>query len=470
MSSPATIEPAIEEASLEPGESCTSRLLVAYAETLELVDRLGPAPLVAVGRRRIPPLRAPIRLPRPRWMLRALMVRHVEGVLSDLERRYRRAAALGVAPPPLVAEAKAVADFRASLPPSTWRLRVTALVLATLVVARVLGSLLPRHVELIGWLPGQEGVTKLFNSTFSAVGLSTTSVSAALDSVLDASPAELAAFALLLGASTFIVTRPLVSGFRLKRMLLNLYPQAEPSLGEVPASWSVSRSVGVYDLERDAFRALGSRPPREVPLDLIVAMLFALVVVSVYIAGGISNYGASVLAILMTVVGYGSFGAIRIAWLAAVWRARSGRGRSRSLLAEELAVPWRAETVRRRSPLLVGLAGTGLLYSIPAWWWSCAMRELRDFGQAHDVPELAALKPRVETALMAGVVVMFVPPFITILQAPKRVRAAQVAAGVERPLNPRIVWFALLFPVLCGLIQRELNRLWDATATPARAK
>ena len=96
------------------------------------------------------------------------------------------------------------------------------------------------------------------------------------------------------------------------------------------------------------------------------------------------------------------------------------------------------------------------------------MRELRDFGRAHDVPELAALKPRVETALMAGFVVMFVPPFITILQAPKRVRAAQVAVGLERPLNPRIVWFALLFPVLCGLIQRELNRLWDATAPPAQ--
>ena len=313
MSSPATIEPEIEDTSLEPAERCTSRLLVAYAETLELVERLGPAPLVAVGRRRIPPLRGRIRLPRPRWMLRALMVRHVDGVLADLERRYRRAEALGVSPPSLVAEAKAVADFRASLPPSTWRLRVTALILATLVVARVIGSLLPRHVDLIGWLPGQEGVTKLFNSTFSAVGLSTSSVSTALDNVLDASPAELGAFALLLGASAFVVTRPLVSGFRLKRMLLNLYPQAEQSLDEVPASWSVSRSVGVYDLERDAFRALGGRAPREVPLDLLVALLFALVVVSVYVAGGISNYGASVFAIAMTVLGYATPGALRIA-------------------------------------------------------------------------------------------------------------------------------------------------------------
>lgn len=165
----------------------TARLLAAYGETLDIIERLPPAPMVAVGWRPIPPLRRRLRLPRPRWMLRAFAVRHIDRVLAELERRYSRQAALAERPASESAEAKAIAAFRASLPPASWRLRVTALVLATLVVARLLGTMLPRRIEVIPWLPGQDGIAELFNSTFGAFEPSTSSFSAALDDLVQAS-------------------------------------------------------------------------------------------------------------------------------------------------------------------------------------------------------------------------------------------------------------------------------------------
>ncbi len=450
------------------------RLLTAYAATLDLVDRVGPVPLVAVGRRWIAPMTGPLRLPRPAFMLRALTVRHMDAVLAGLERRGRRRAALGSELPSLAGDAVAVADFRASLPPISWRLRATGLVLAVLVVARVLGSVVPRDFDLLTtWLPGQDGITKLLDSTFETFEPSATNVGAAFDSLLAASAAELLAFGLLLGLAAFIVLRPVATAFRLKRMLLNIYPGGASALRSIPASWSVCRSVGVYALERDALATLGGRPPREVPLDLVVSLVLALGLATFYVVGGAlvaSEDLAIVWAILGSLVVYATPAAVRVAWLTAAWRSRAGRGRGGGLIAEELDVDWRADTVRRRSPLLIGLAGALAPYGLTGWWWWRVSNELRDFGHARDVPAASGpLKPSVETIMMSIGCYVVVPPFIVIITAVSRVRAAQVAAGLARPLNPRIVWLAPVFPLLCGLLQRELNRLWDATATPARS-
>ena len=436
--------------------------MVAYADTLDLVDRLGPAPLVAVGRRWVWPLRGPLLLPRPACMLRVLTVRHIDGSLAAMERRYQRAAALGSAPPP---EALAVAAFRASLPPIAWRLRLLGIVLLTLVVARVLGTLLPR-VEFLPGLPRQEGVTDLFNSTFGAFQPSTASVSAALDAVLTASRAELMAFGLVVAVAAYIVCRPILGGMRLKRMLFNVHPASADDLRRVPASWSVSRSVGIYDLERDTLRALGARPRREVPFDLLVSLAVTVAITGVYVVAGIS-FGVEDLGLIAGVAFslaiYAAPGAIRVAWLVSAWRARRGRGSGRGMIAEEIEVPWQRQTVRRRSPLLIGFAAYGLFYFIPVLWWHSAMRELRDFGRAHDSPELARIVPA-RAALGLAAYVFVLPPLITLASAAGRVRRAQLAIGLDRPLSKRVVVFIPLLPLYCGLLQRELNRLWDASA------
>ena len=84
---------------------------------------------------------APIRLPRVRWMLRSLTLWHIERVLAGAERVFRRRTALGIAAPGEADALTAVTDFRASLPSRSRVLRVAALAIAALVLARVVATL-----------------------------------------------------------------------------------------------------------------------------------------------------------------------------------------------------------------------------------------------------------------------------------------------------------------------------------------
>ena len=108
---------------------------------------------------------------------------------------------------------------------------------------------------------------------------------------------------------------------------------------------------------------LGARVPREPPLDLLVSLpipicwiglwvyFVAFVAFSAVQSAGLpvtSRWRVSMLLF------YIAPAAIRLAWLAAAWRARNGRPRSAWLFGDELSVPWRSKPVRCRSPLLIG--------------------------------------------------------------------------------------------------------------------
>ncbi len=56
----------------------------------------------------------------------------------------------------------------------------------------------------------------------------------------------------------YVVLRPLAAAYRLARMIFNLYPDTS-RLSAVPLGLSVSRSMGIYDLEDRLFRHLGAR-------------------------------------------------------------------------------------------------------------------------------------------------------------------------------------------------------------------
>lgn len=87
-----------------------------------------------------------------------------------------------------------------------------------------------------------------------------------------ATPAVLGATAGLVSLSLYVILWPVASALRLKRLLLNLHPHADSKLRSIPASWSMTRSTGVYDLERESFATLGARVPSEPPLDLLVSL------------------------------------------------------------------------------------------------------------------------------------------------------------------------------------------------------
>jgi hypothetical protein len=299
----------------------------------------------------------------------------------------------------------------------------------------------------------------LFNATFGALEPTAHSIASAAGGLTKASPAALAAAVGLLAMSSYLILRPVASAFRVKRLLLNLYPQAEALRRTTPASWSVSRSVGVYALEKQLFAIAEARPPAEPPLDLLVSLPIPIILLGALIGvaavDSASSLGTRLVAVALALAVYGSPAALRLAWLGAVWRARRGGRRSSWLFAEDVAVPWRQKRLRGHSPLLIGLLSffTGLL-PVLAWLWWSAARDLRDLGRAHDTKRVGRIHPLVQVFFLAWLIPLF--------RAPRLIREAQIAVGIRRPVSRHLAWLTPLWPVLCVLLQRELNRLWRA--------
>jgi hypothetical protein len=448
------------------------RLLVAYADTLDVVDGLPAMPMVATGKHWWSRPGAPIRLPRVSWMLRSLTLWHIDRVLSGAERMFHRRSALGIAAAGEAEALGAVAEFRASLPSRSKALRIGVLVIAALVLAHLLGKLLlhiagPVDTNAPGSLADQ-----LLDNLLGGLQLTSSSIGPALDNLFKASPGALIVTALLLLVSSYLIMWPVASAFRLKRLLLNLYPHADSMRGSTPASWSVSRSTGVYSLERETFAMLGARVPSEPPLDLVVSLAIptawivfwvsSLVIVDLLDPAGHSYLLADVLSLLL---GFIPPAALRLAWLAAARRARNGLPRSTWLFADEVTVPWRSRPVRCRSPLLIGLLSlwAPLLFWAIWWLWWSTSRDLRDLGRAYNVDQLRRMHPAAQAlAAGPGIVLCGVPALVVLIRAPRYVGEAQQAIGVDRPVSRSLAWLAPVWPVLCVLLQRELNRLWQA--------
>jgi hypothetical protein len=334
------------------------RLLCAYADTLAVIDSLPLVPMVATGWHWRSRTSVPIRLPRVSWMLRSLMLWHIDRVLAGAEQRFHQRSALGIAGAGEADALGAVAEFRASLPARSRALRVGVLALAALVVAQLLVRLMPRHLAVDTRLPTAAATNQLFDSTLGALQLTANSVGSAVDLLFKASPAVLAGAVVLLIVSLYLILRPVASAFRLKRLLLNLYPEADTRWCNTPASWSMSRSAGVYRLEQETFEMLKAGVPVEPPLDLLVSLPIPIIgvawLVGLVAVANAQTVGSEVRGAVIALVICGAPAAARLAWLAAVWRARHGDPRSAWLFTEEVIVPWGSKPVRCRAPALIG--------------------------------------------------------------------------------------------------------------------
>jgi hypothetical protein len=492
-------------AAITPGIATTvRRLLAAYADTLDVVDGLAVTPMAATRWHRWSRQHSLIRLPRISWMLRSLMLWHIDRVLREAERAFRRRSAIKIAEAGEADALDAVANFRASLPSRSLASRFGMLAVAVLVLARVLVAVLvrliqpyvgpgpqilrSRNISLLAHLHNllSRNVSQLLANMLGVLQPTAGSVGGVLDALSKASPAVLGAAAGLLSVSLYMILWPAASGFRLKRMLLNLYPHAASKLSSTPASWSMSRATGVYALERKTLEMLDVRAPRETPLDLIESLLvpscwivlwvglIARLAISAAPSLGLVDVLILVSIVLLFFLPVILPAAIRLAWLAAAWRARNGHPRSSWLFGDQVSVPWRAKPVLCRSPALIGWLLTLvllpylwiILWMIIWWlWWSTA-RDLRDLGRAYDVKHLRSMHPMAQAlAAGPGVLLLGVPTLIVLVRAARYVREAQVAAGLERPVPRNIAWLVVLWPVLCLRLQRELNRLWQDYGT-----
>lgn len=415
------------------------RLLVAYADTLDVVDSLPLTPMVATGWHWWSKPGAPIRVPRVSWMLRSLMLWHIDRVLAGAERAFHRRAALGIAATGEADALDAVTEFRASLPSRSRALRIGVLALAALVVAHLLATVLPRHLGATK-IPAAAEINKLFDDSLGSFQPTVNSVGSVVSALFKASPSVLAAAAMLLTASLYLILRPVASAFRLKRLLLNLYSHTDSMWSNTPASWSMSRSTGIYSLEQETFMALGARAPGEPPFDLLVSLPIPIIGVTLMV-GIVAVSNSHPLSYLLENVAlglfvYGAPAAIRLAWLAAAWRARNGRPRSAWLFADELRVPWRTKPVRCRSPVIVAWLSFNFWFIVPIvivpWLWWSTSRDLTELGHAYGVKHLRDMHPAAQAlAVGLGVFAYGLPALIVLFRAPRYVRDAQAAVRLD---------------------------------------
>jgi len=111
----------------------------------------------------------------------------------------------------------------------------------------------------------------------------------------------------------------------------------------------------------------------------------------------------------------------------------------------------------------------GLYGPVIIWWlWRSTSRDLRELGRAYDVTHLRDMHPAAQ-AFAAGPGALLsegLSALIVLFRAPRYVQDAQAAVGLDRPVTRHIAWLTPVWPVLCVLLQRELNRLWQVQGTP----
>jgi hypothetical protein len=496
------------------------RLLTMYQDALDTVDTMRWIPMVLWkhrGRLHY--------LPRAKWPVRYFVLRHIRKTLDDLNRCYSARAALGQAFEGEKRDREAARDFEQSLPRDRHPLYVLALiaaiaVLVQLIIRGLLRSLstgeTPEGLETIRQqlLGAVNDVAKLANPSMS-------SVTDAVNDVLSGRPGPFVMVTVLVLLLGFLLLRPVVPAFRLKRMLFNLAAEAGGFRPSAVARWSDSQATGVYECERRVFAALGARSPKEFPFDLALSAV-ALVVPAAY---GVSalvmavSVPADIAAILgdllpamramwlttgLCVVGVVL---LRLAWLRRMWRRRRF-GRAWRYLPYEVGIRAGRAAAKVENPcgvrLLISLLpaivvisffwdpssdgllmvvasfawGSGVLIHLP--WWYRINRELRDLDHIYDSRRassygvgsllLMTLGSTVGVPGLGALAAVFGMPtsLIAIFRFGRRIRRAQARAGQRMMVLPPwvLVIGMLIPPVAFAYVQKELNRLWEVEGQP----
>jgi hypothetical protein len=496
-----------------PNSSQVRELLAVYQGVLDSVDDLPLIPMVLRkhrGRLHYRPL--------TKWPVRYFVVRHLQRTLASLTRRYSARAALGQQADGEQPDREAVQEFQKSLPPDRQKTYVLLLIAAIFIVFRPVITWL---VDAYDTKPGNSEIQQLKDAGTKIVGALNADARAmndAVNAVVSSRPLGWSLLALGVMLSAYVVLRPLMPAFRLKRMIFNLAPEPEGRHRSAVARWSVSQATGLYERERRVFAELGVRPPSEFPLHFAVsalAMVLPLIFCGLMVRVGVhflelatsssSSADARDLPLGLRLVGFESFGLVisvlllvlaRLGWLCRTWRrrrlGRTGpympyevRIRSgRAIANVENPIGWRllvflstlsfylatsaaypmAIFIAFVSSVLIALVAH-LLVSLP--WWYRINRELRDLDRSYDSKQ-ASSHPLGSLLMMTLGCPILLPPFIAVFRILRHIQRAQArAAGPVTMRSPWILTPGLLFPpVLFACLQHELNKVWVVEGEP----
>jgi uncharacterized RDD family membrane protein YckC len=234
-------------------------LLRAYRDVLE--HRPPRVAWIPRGRR----LATLVRTPSLGWLVRYLVALHVSRTAATLERRYTMHVAVGDGGEPERAGLERIRSFRQAVP-------------RVLVGGIAIGSLFTIFSSF-----GLAGLKRLAD----AVRLNDRILELHHYVAASNSWGEETALALIVIALALaLIGVPVVGSFRLKRSLFDAYPDLAGAPRR-PSSAYVSQARGIYELERAAFGGVGARPPRELPLDLVMALLPLAGMVALLVAFGV---------------------------------------------------------------------------------------------------------------------------------------------------------------------------------------
>jgi hypothetical protein len=450
-------------------------------------------------------------LPRPRWLLRYFVVRHIDRTLASLSRRYSARAALGRAPEDEQNNREAVREFQQSLPPTIRNTYILLLVLASVVILYrpIINAVVPVAINLTQATTRGSELRQQVLDTVEKVGAALTanftSVSQALNALLSGGVLHLSIVLLGVGFALYVVLRPVVPAFRLKRMLFNLAPEPEGRHRSAVARWSVSQATGLYEREHRVFAELGGRPPTEFPFDLVVT---ALAMALPLAFSGLIFRSAVMTRLFGDRVGLSTLGTlflmpvlVRLGWLYRSWQRRQLRSSGphmpyevrirggRAVAVVENLVGVRVLVLAMFLALILG-AGFGsadpqspsVALSADLWFWCVAIlvvslllglpswyrinRELRDLDITYDA-STSRFQPLWSLLMMTAGWLVVLPPFIAVFQTCRRIQRAQTRTG--RPATLRFAWVlasGLLLPVMFSYLQHELNKIWRMEGEP----
>jgi cytochrome b len=512
MAEPLTVDKAPQAIRSTPHGSQVRELLAVYQEVLDGIDDLPPVPMVLRKHRGRLHYR-----PRTKWPVRYFVVRHLQRTLASLTRRYSARAALGQQADGEQQDREAVREFQQSLPPDRQKIYVLLLIAAIFILfGRVITWLVDAYETKS---QGNSQIQQLKDAGTKIVGALNADARAmndAVNAVASSRPLGWCLFTLGVMLSAYVVLRPLMPAFRLKRMIFNLAPEPDGRHRSAVARWSVSQATGLYECERRVFAELGVRPPPEFPHDLAVsalAMVLPLIYCGLFFQMGVqflelttsSSSSADHLLNPDRMIGFEGFGftilllaliLVRLGWLCRTWRRRRLH-RTGPYMPYEVRIRSGRAVANVANPigwrLLVFLSilslilATGAAFPIPIFitfvfsvsysalvyfflslpWWNRINRELRDLDRSYDSKQ-ASSHPLGSLLMMALGWPILLPPFIAVFRIVRHIQRAQArAAGPVRMWSPWILTPGLLFPpVLFAYLQHELNKVWAVEGEP----
>jgi hypothetical protein len=213
---------------------------------------------------------------RPRWGLNRFMVDHMRARTDQLTRRYCLRLSLGEDDGNDAKDREALEKFANSLPPPRGAVWTALPLLAIVGVSQVL-------VALVGDIQGER---ETFDKVAGIVDLNPGHLREAVTALMHASTDVVLDLIGIVALSAYVVLRPFVFGFRLKRMLLS-QPGALDGRHKASPLGQAATTLDVHGQETRLFAALGMAPPAESTFDLKVKAIMA----SFLLAGGIAWTG-----------------------------------------------------------------------------------------------------------------------------------------------------------------------------------